>query len=225
MLERIEIDVTQANELNLAVELAVQHSLPALVVSQSMVGEAGMLRIARQGKFKIITVIDWPKGDVYGVTKLQGTLASALQADGFEIVLTQGRTPDDTTAEANQVADMLRSINRTAEIRFVLHMHASEAGSIRMYEALLGARRPALVRTDAHTKLQASKVNAQVHREMCKKLKSIANLQIKVSGNVATLRTVQECNGVDRIAASLAQLESIIKELQRVPPGIKELLT
>jgi len=226
MLERTEIDVLQSNELKTAVELAVVNSVPALVVHQSLVGEAIMLRLVRQGLFKIITPIDWSppyKGENYGNLKLRGTLASALQADGFEVLLTPGRTPDETVAEANTIAETLRQVSRTAEIRFALHMHSREAESLDMYRALLNVRRPAMVRTDVHTKLQ-TKVNAQTHQEMCKTLKSIAQLPLKVSGNVATWRALQECTKADRVAVSLSQFETIIKELQRLPPEIKGML-
>jgi len=215
VLNKLEIDVTQLNELVDAVNLAVRYNIPALIINQSLIGEAFLLRIARNGKFKIISPVDWSKGDNYGLLKLRGMTFAALSSDGFEILLTPNKSPEETEAEASALIECFKhTVSRTCEVRFVLHVLQNEVPSMLMYNTLLNIRRPSMVRTDIKTKTPMGKHGTLIHNEIIRKLKSMGNLPIKSSGNFTSWRSILECNA-DRIAVSLTQLETIIKDYHK----------
>lgn len=107
MLNRLELDIMQANEVDLAVDLAVKHCIPAMVVHHSLISTVAMRRLARQGQFKIIAPVDRPKGENYGSLKLRGMPVRSFDVDGFEILLSVGRRPEETTAEVLQLWHLL----------------------------------------------------------------------------------------------------------------------
>ena len=55
MLNRLEIDVMQANELIEAARLTVKHRLPSMIVHPDLSSEAFIARGQMGGKLKIIT--------------------------------------------------------------------------------------------------------------------------------------------------------------------------
>ncbi len=62
VLMKLELDIMQANELQQAIELAIEHSLPAIVIHPALYADATMHRLKRRGQFKLIIPVDWPKG-------------------------------------------------------------------------------------------------------------------------------------------------------------------
>ena len=117
----LEIDVMQAMELEAAMNMAQAHKVPALVVHQDLVATAIVMRSIKRAQFKIITPIDWPRGDVYGMAKMTGLTHDALSSDGFEIMLTAKEHINEIKAEAKAITEFIKQhLSTICEIRFVL---------------------------------------------------------------------------------------------------------
>lgn len=226
----------QANELDQAIQLACQHSMPAVVVHPQLVAQALVAKGRRRGQFKIITTVDWPRGEVYGMNKLRGMTIDGMQMDGFEIMLTAGRSEAETRNEAKSLTDFIRNhLSPIAEIRFVLGtLMRSEEDVLRICRVMKDVPAPALIRTDHHLKAQVTKANAKTHVALMQKLRTVTAHQLKLSGNIDSVRTIAGClhvpaasgggPGASRFAVNLQQAQAIIRDLQQQPDELRRLL-
>lgn len=226
LLSRLEIDVMQANELFESVEIAVKYQVPALVVHPGLAFEAKTLRSTRQGRFKIITPVDWPKGENVGITKFRGLTTESLDADGYEFLLNAKKSVSDIQNEMRVLTDFVRSqISQIAEIRFVFGAQMiSEDEYKNACAALNGIPLPQMVRTDHHIKLQTSKANPDIHNTYIKMLFEVIRPNVKISGNINSIKAITSCPDAQRYAVNLVQAKAIIKEIMQQPEELKELL-
>ena len=224
----LEIDVMQASEIDQAVQLARNHLMPVLVVHPQLVAATIMTRARRQGRFKIITTIDWPKGDNYGMMKLRGMTKEMMQADGFEIMLTGGKQEHENKTEAVLISQFLRGhLSSAIEMRFVLgNLTNSVDNIVGMCKSFKDMPTPAFVRNDHYLKPQVTKANIKTHAALISTIKSVTGIPIKICGNIDSIRTIAGCivAGASRFAVSLQQANDIISDIQRQPGELKELL-
>lgn len=228
MLNKLEIDVMQANELYEAAKFTVKYKLPAMVVHQDLSGEAYIIRSQLGGKFKLITPIDWPKGNSFGMNKMRGLSTDALEVEGFEILLTSGKNLLETKNEAKALTDFIKShLSEKHEIRFVLGTQSNNEDSIKlMCEALVGIRTPSYIRNDTQLKLQVSKANTEIHNNTCSTILGIIRAPLKVAGNINSLRSMASCKHASRFGVNLSQAKIISKEFQNQPSTeLRELLS
>lgn len=226
IFNRLELDVMQANELKDSIELAYKYKFPAIVVHPGLASDAIRARGAVRGQFKIITPVDWPKGDNFGISKFRGLGIDAVEADGFEIMLTGGKSEGDTRNEAKALTEFVkRQLSDQTEVRFVLGTYMrSEQDIINLCKGLLHVRTPAVVRLDIQLKLQVSKGNTEEHNRLISLIRSIIQAPIKVVGNVGGVRAVTGCHDAARYGVNLLQARTIVKEFQQQPTALKELL-
>lgn len=226
VLTRLEIDVMVASELAESASLAVKHCLPALVIHPTLAVEGHIARGRINGRYKIITPIDWPKGDTFGMPKLRGLSTDALEAEGFEILLTPDKNEIDTRNEAKSLYEFLRThLGPLVEVRFVLGtLTRSEENIINQVKGLRALPTPAYIRTDISLKTQAGKANPEVHNNDIERITSIIKAPIKVSGNIGDLKTIASCKNAIRFGVSLIQAKQIIKEFNSQPAKVKDLL-
>lgn len=219
MLNTLEIDVMQANELQEASQITAKYNLPAIVVHQDLSSEAYILRAQLKSKYKIITPIDWPKGSNYGLLKLRGLSTDALEVEGFEILLTEGKSTSDTKNEAKAVTDFIRHhLSELHEIRLVLGTLSRDDENIaRICEAIKLVRAPAMIRNDILLKTQINKASPEIHNNTIDMINSIVKAPIKISGNINNFRTVTQCRKAKRYAVNLMQAKTIIKEYKSQP--------
>lgn len=226
MINRLELDVMQASELIEAAHLAVKHKLPAMIVHPMIASEALMARGKTGGIYKIITPVDWPKGDTYGMTKFRGLSTDALDADGFEILLTHGKNPIDTKKEAKLLTEFIKMhLSELAEVRFVIGAYTRTTAEIEtILDALLTVRMPTLIRIDCQLKLQVSKANAEIHNSIIDLIRKHISAPVKLSGNITSVRSVTACNRAERFAVNLLQAKAIIKEFNSQPNELRHML-
>lgn len=226
VFSKLEIDVSQQSEIAEAVEFTFKYRLPALVVHQGLAGDALLARDRIGGQFKIIAPIDSPKGEVFGTQKLRGLNTSALQVDGFEILLTGDKSVLDTRNEAMALTDFIKKhLSQRIEVRFVLNVFSRDKENInRMLEGLKTVRTPAFIRNDIGNKLQVSKANADIHNACVNNIREYIGAPIKISGNISTLKSIADCPEPKRYAVSLSNARTIVKEFQSQPKEIHELL-
>lgn len=226
IFSKLEIDVMQVNEIAEAVEFAYKYRLPAIVVHPNLSTEAIIAKSRAGAKFKIITPIDWPKGDTFSTTKLRGVTLDTLETDGFEILLTPNKNETETRNEAKALTEFVKShLSDQTEVRFVLGMTNRQDANIEsMCRGLLNIRTPSMIRTDIQLKLQMNKANPDEHNKQIDIIKKHIRAPIKISGNIGGIKSISSCPLASRYAVSLTQARSIIKEYNSQPEQLKEIL-
>ena len=212
---KLEIDVMQMSELSEAIDLSIQYHMPALVVHPDLAAEANLGRGMRQGRFKIIVPVDWPKGDKFGMAKMQGMRIEALSQDGFEIIVSNKKNASDIKNELLAIDKFIRNqLPPHIEIRVVLETFTRELDEIaRICDVLREVPAPSYVRVDHHIRIQQAKANAKKHKDLVDFVREHTAIPIKLSGNLNTLKIVQSCDPA-RYAVGLKEAKSIIKEVR-----------
>lgn len=223
---RLELDIMQANELRDCMEMAHKYAFPAVVVHQGLTSDAVMLRGRMKAQFKIITPVDWPKGDNFGTLKFRGLSIDSLDVEGFEILLTGGKSETDTRNEAKALTEFIKNhLSDTVEIRFVLGTAMRDESVIdTLVRGLVGIRMPTMVRLDTQLRLQVGRANTDIHKSWIKRIRDIYRVPVKVSGNITGVRAVTGVDDAVRFAVNLAQARNIVKEFTQQPGELKTLL-
>jgi hypothetical protein len=215
--QKLELDIMQASELNEAMELAHIYKMGAIVVHPDLVADASMQRVKRQASYKILTTVDWPKGDKTGITKFHSMSLNALSCDGFEIALgtkTQGETKAETLAIT---AFIRQQLPRVQEIRFVLGCLLKEQADINnLCSAIREIPAPNLLRTDINLRCAQAKANISAHNTSLAAIQAIINRPIKLCGNINSVKIIASCKA-SRYGVSLKQAQTIIKEMKDNP--------
>lgn len=221
---KLEIDIMQGTELREAVELAVINHMPAIVVHPELAQEANVYRGIRQGRFRIITAIDWPKGDCYAIDKLRDLPVDALSRDGFEILISN-RPRSEIKAELLTCIQFIRAhLPEITEIRVVLGAFMRDEEFVKEACGVLKeVPAPDLVRIDHHLRIAQSTANAQTHNGLITLIRKYTHRPLKVSGNINSVKMITSCNA-DRFAVSLKQAHSILKEIRESPDKVRKLL-
>lgn len=212
---KLEIDVMQAKEIEEATDLAIANCLPALVVHQDLVSQMFFYRGRKQGKFKIIMPIDWPKGNLSGSTKFRDVPIQVLQQDGFEVVMTPAKSDAMALSEIINITNLIKSyVNPTAELRICVEaLSRPEEEWMPYIRALSKTVPPDLIRIDHNN--TTTKANAANHSDIVAKITANAPWPVKVSGNV-TLKTALQFKNT-RFGVSLKQAKDIIGEIKNAP--------
>lgn len=210
---KLEIDVMQSNELTDASTFAAKFKLPAIVVHPGLASDAHIIRGKLNGRYKIITPIDWPKGEQFGMLKMRGLNTDAIEADGFEILLTQHKDEIETRNEASALTNFIRThINKQAEIRFVIGSINKNVEEIqKTAKGLTKIPVPSYVRNDIHAKTQQSKANIDIHNTVLKAISESIGVPIKISGNIVDVRTLTAIDAA-RFGVNLVQAKALLKE-------------
>ena len=225
LIRKLEIDVMQANELAQAIELACVYRMPAMVVHQDLATEAVIQRAKRQAVYcKIITPINWPKGDKRGATKMHNTPVTALSQDGFEIMLCP-RGFGELQAEAAELTHFIRNyLPLASEIRFIVGALTYNLTDVLvMCDALRAIPTPNFIRTDTNLRIQQARANHTSHNEILTAIRRATALPVKLSGNIGTVKMMVLCKA-DRYAVSLKQAQAIVKEITENPAKVEKLL-
>ena len=223
--QKLEIDVLQGTELKEAIELAATTHMPAIVVHPELAQEANVYRFIRQGHFKIITAVDWPKGDRYAMDKLRDMPIEALSRDGFEILISEMKNPSEIKGELRTCFEFIRRhLPEITEIRIVLGTFMRDQEFIiKACNELKHVPAPDMIRTDHHLRVQQSVANAQAHGDLIALIRKHTRRPIKISGNINSVKVMTSCDA-DRFAVSLKQANGIIKEVRENPDKIRRLL-
>jgi len=221
---KLEIDVMQASELNEAMELAFVYRMPAIVVHPDLVADAVLQRVKRQATYRIITTVDWPKGEKVGVTKFHSMSVRALSCDGFEIML-GSRSRGEIKAEMLSITEFVRRhLPEVREIRFVLGCLSRGPATIEdICMAMREVPAPDFLRTDINLRAQQAKASITAHTETLALIKKCINRPVKLCGNINSAKALVSCKA-ERYGVSLKQAQGIIKELRDNPKKVEKYL-
>jgi len=226
ILNRLEIDVMTASEIEEAASLAHKYNLPGLVVHSGLSAEGHIARGRIGGKFKLITPVDWPKGENFGQPKLRGLTVDAFESDAFEILLTPNKNETETRNEAKSLHDFIRThVGTAVEIRYVMGTLARSKDQIEsQMRGLKGLPTPAFVRNDIALKPQVSKANPEIHNANIELFKEIVRTPTKIAGNINSLKAVAACKNADLFGVNLTQAKQIIQQFNNHPVALKDML-
>lgn len=222
---KLELDVMIAAELERACELAHSLQMPAIVVHPLLTQQAFHHRSVKKSTFKVITTVDWLKGDQHGLNKFVGMSTHALEADGFEILLSL-RADYEIAQEVEDIHSFIKNyISPTAEIRIVLgSLDRSLDEALQICGGIVNLdsdyKQKMYVRNDHHTKGQIAKFSPKAHNDLIDRIRSMVNCKVKVSGNIDNLRFISQ-DRADRYAISYLQLQKIIKDVAKDAEKIK----
>jgi hypothetical protein len=225
---KLEIEIGQLNQREIleAGTFSTKNHCQAIIVMPDAVAGVMMDKSTRNSQYRVIAAIDFPNGRNFALDKWRDISPDVLAADGFEILLSMGRTPADCRNEIRAIMEFIRGqVNPMAEIRFVIR--AFERSEKELDECFEGFRKnpPNMIRLD-HRLLRAREIVKAVDAEKCNRkilddqikmieaLRSRMAIPIKVSGNVdlAMVQELSKVHNTTRFGVSLAQAKSIMKE-------------
>lgn len=226
IIASLEIDVMQSNELIEAFDLAVKNNTQAMVVHPDLISNALQLRAVKQGRFKIIAPVDWPKGETKMMAKFQSMKLDALQADGYEILLTEYDNPNDIKKEITTLSQFVRThLHKLAEVRIVIGSITRSPEFVEMVSELIcKCPSPNMIRNDHLTKAQQNKANTKKHSATIDTIRQHTRCPLKISGNIST-KIIAGCQSATRFGVNLKQAQSIISEIKKDPNKIQELMS
>lgn len=221
---KLEIDIMQGTELTDALEMAFIHLMPSVVVHPDLVTDAVIQRTVKQGRFKIIVPVDWPKGDKKGVFKFQGMQVDALSQDGFEILVSASTNRSLIKDELKQIDSFIKDhMPPTTEIRVVIGvLNRDPEVWETICDVLKEVPAPTLIRTDHTLRIQQAKANTQVHCDTIEAIKRHTKRPIKISGNISSLKVLATCPA-NKYAVNLKQAQGIIAELRKDPDKARKI--
>jgi hypothetical protein len=210
---KLEIDVMQGNEILESFEMAHKYRMPAIVIHPSLSSDALVCRGRMKGNYKIITPVDWPKGEAFATEKFKGLSLDSLDTDGFEIFLSPKKNPDDIKKEISACTDFLKKfMGELFEIRFVVGTRTKDEALLKnIYEAFVHIKNPNMIRDDITLKTQNYKANPDIHNAFMDSVKVAISCPMKVSGNIDNLDIISKCPSSKRFGVSLQQAKSIIR--------------
>ncbi len=217
---KIELDVLTGSEIEKAISYVAQHVIPAIVVPPSLLEQVIMERIKSKCQFKIICPIDWPTnahggGTQFASAKLRGVTAEMLRADGFEIMMTGGRTQAENLQEIRELGNLFGSHMRGKDCRFVLGSSTRNiAEVIQMASVMKEIPNAALVRIDHNCKFPMSKDD---HLKMIDEIRAVFGGPIKICGNLidaSAITSIANANSNVSYGVTVSQFGSILRGLR-----------
>lgn len=212
-LAKLEIDITKADQIQPAMELAVKHYIQGITVPPEMVPLAIVARTVKQSNLKIITTVDSGRGLQYGQEKFRGMPVEAMAANAYEVLLTPG-TQSQTIAEVKYLSEFFKSyFGQLIEMRFAIGMGMDGRTDEQMKYMLQACNKispPSLIRTCFNAKIAPNKIK-ETYEQQVSFINSANNvLKIKVCGDVTP--EIYKTLKVEKFAVTLAQLQNIIKQ-------------
>ena len=213
-LTKIDLDVAKNDRLDEAADLAKKYFCKAIVVPPELVAQSLIMRGIKQAKFKIISQIDWLKGDQYGREKFRGITTEALSADGFEVMLTARDNYGDVFNELKYLAQFFGEyFAQLVEFRIVLGTDMPGRNKQVIEHMLNGCKHiplPTYIRTTPGTRLNHTNSDLESLNKTVDNIKKIVNAPIKVSGAMSP--DIYDHCKADQYGISIQQLKELVIE-------------
>ena len=194
----------------------IKSRIPVVVVDPEFIEAMIIERVRCQGAFKIITAIDFDKGRNYAIDKFKLLPQSIFAADGYDVLLTDGRTEKECLNELRAVSEFVRSIDALKEIRWTLGLRTRSHEKMGLFLPHIRAWPASYIRTDSA--LVSPAATAEKHEDDIGFIKNELATPIKLCGNV-TLDTINtfgiNAGGVvHRFDVNMSQAKHIIHEIK-----------
>jgi len=135
-------------------------------------------------------------------------------ADGFEILLSDGKTEVESKNELKAIHSYLKANRALVDIRWCLRMHTVDEVRTRGILKNMKLFPPSFVRIDPH--LETPRADVEKMKAQVALIQEFVPYPIKISGNVnaAMIKELQDIRGVKRFDVSMKQAEAIAHELK-----------
>lgn len=218
----MSFQITSKIEINLlntktssqhASQFAIKQKIPAIVASPEYIAPLAAHRAVMNGGYKLICALDFPKGSNFAMDKLFRANPDFIAADGFDILLSSGRSEVELRNEMKSIYEYLKNNRPLCDIRWCLNMHRSTSE----VEGILKNMKkfpPSFVRVDPH--LDIPNVDIDKLKKHVDFIKEHVPFPIKLSGNIAleTLEAFKDNPAVKRFDVSMQQADQIIYNLK-----------
>lgn len=163
-------------------DLAIRYRVPAIVCSPEYVAPLLAQRASRGAGYQIICAVDFPHGKNFAMDKLKRMHPDFTLADGFEVLISTGRSEIETRNELKAIHEFVKMQNRLLQIRWCLSLNHKEHEL--GVAALKGMDKfpPSYVRVDSHTNLPGLSLEDQI--KAVDLVKQYVPFPVKASGNI-----------------------------------------
>lgn len=212
----IDIDVMQPENLVEALQIANSEQFNAIIVPPENTVQAIIAKSRSRSDVELLIGIDW-QCQRKGADKFRGIPREALEADGYQVVI----SIDDSSyipTEILNITDFVDNhIGRSKKLAFVLQSTKQESLVYSAIDSIISMSKfPRMVRIDNSTRGIATK---KAIANITTKLQSIrsSGLAIGLSGYSESLEVMAglciNCPNVVRFAASIAQARSLVTQM------------
>lgn len=191
-------------------QLLVKHRVPALVVAPQFIESAIIERQKVNGSFSIICSVDFARGNLYAMEKLR-PLPKVVQAvNGFDILVSPGRTDKESLNELKTIKHFIQSVyGQMTQIRWTIGLSTREIEDVQNVLPHLSKFPVSYIRTDNN--LVVPGVDVEVHRASVQVIREFVPTPIKISGNV-TFGVIKEMRqDVARFDVNVSQFKQILQ--------------
>lgn len=212
---KLEINLLDADTSPQKVsEFVIKHRIPAIVASPEYMAPLAAHRGAMGGRYQLIAALDFHRGVNWGMDKLFRANPDFIIADGFDILLTPGKTEVESKNEMRSIFEYLKGNRPLCNIRWCLKMHSAKIEETVGILKNMKKFPPAFVRVDHH--LEIPQVTADKLKSAASIIREQVPFPIKVCGNIdlETLNKLEEEVNIKRFDVSMKQAESIIRTLK-----------
>ena len=166
------------------------------------------------GNYRLICALDFPKGANYAMDKLFRSNPDFIGADGFEILLSTGRTEIESSNEMKAIYSFLKANRPRADIRWCLRMHTADTKEIEGILKNMAKFPPSFVRVDPHR--DTPRATIEKLKQHVETVGKHVPYPIKLSGNITleAIQALQGERGVKRFDVSMQQAETIVRLLK-----------
>lgn len=217
---RLEVNIvrgkTASTDMASMSNFVIKYRVPTVVVDPQFVEQIMIERQRYRGSYKIICTVDFDNGKNYAMDKLRSIPKAALAVDGFDILVTDGKTDKESLNELKAISEFLKkAVDPLKEIRWTLGMRLRQTNDLLNIMKHLKTYPAAFIRTDHN--LIAQNLTLEKHENDVKFIKSHVGTPIKVCGNV-DVETIRSLRGkVSRFDVSMTQATRILKKLSEAP--------
>lgn len=212
---KLELDVFKIDEIQEATNFASKHRLPAIVTSPELFSHAALIKGKTRSQHKIIVAVDWLKGKYFGIEKFRDIPTTAMNADGFEILLTNKTSKSDIRQELNYIDNLFDNyFPSVIEKRYVLGWQMPDRDEEyfkNVISCMSGGKTPFVIRTTPLTKIPVSA--SKSHDSIIDIIRHTKNMPIKMSGSMTPQLRWHYRDSIKRFACTLEQAKKIAKEI------------
>jgi len=92
---------------------------PALIVESRYLADVNMIRLQRNSQYRLLAIVD-PEGKEFGGNKIY-KIQGLIEADGFDIGLTAGRSKLELINEIKGIISFLQQSGKAYQIRWIIN--------------------------------------------------------------------------------------------------------
>jgi hypothetical protein len=205
----VELIALTEDELKRADKIASSIGVKCIYVAPELVQVAGVARSLSGGIYKIIVMVDSPKGSKRGMEKINGSNTDFFLVDGYDITLTPGMSATSIESEVRTLSTFIKQmVNTSVELCYTINNSMRNDGEVIALAKSFYKMPPTKIKTESQTRVQPTKANLDVHKNTIKLMREHCTIPMSICGNV-TYDIYNELQGAHKVAISPDQYERI----------------